>query len=109
MDSLFNPERMDPVLIEFGSSAYFEFLDARPGWGVYFALGEEVIFVEEGKAYQITTGPGGVQDLPDDFEVGGAEPLPGDSGQKSLLSWWRSICSLPLIAGLALFGLVWRR
>jgi Ca-activated chloride channel family protein len=109
MDSLFDPEEMDPVLIEFGSSTYYEFLEARPGWGKYFALGEEVIFVGEGKAYQITTGPGGVQDLPDDFETGGVETLPGDSPQKPFQSWLRSICSLPLVVGLALIGLVWRR
>ena len=108
MDSLFNPEKMDPVLIEFSSTAYYEFLDARPGWGKYFALGEEVIFVEEGKAYQITTGPGGLQDLPDDFEIGGEETLPGDS-PGAPQSWWRSICTFPLVAGLALIGLVWRR
>ena len=109
MDSLFDPERMDLILIEFGSSAYFEFLDARPEWGKYFALGDEVIFVDEGNAYQITTGPGGVQDLPDDFEIDREEPLLGDSMGDSTLSWWRSICSLPLAAGLALFGLVRRR
>lgn len=108
MDSLFEPERMDPVLIEFGSSAYYELLDARPAWGVYFALGEEVIFVVGEKAYQITTGPGGVQDLPADLEAGEEAPAVDPQGAP-LASWLRSLCSFPWLVGLVLIGWIWRR
>lgn len=109
MDSLFDPEKMDPVLIEFGSSVYYEFLSARPAWGMYFALGEEVIFVEGEVAYQITAGPGGVASLPPDFDPVGEQPVPESTVKDSLLSGWRSLCSLPWLVGLALFGWAWRR
>jgi Ca-activated chloride channel family protein len=109
LDSRFDPENMDPVLIEFGSSAYYEFLLARPAWGMYFALGEEVIFVEGENAYQITTGPGGVAGLPLDFDLGSDEPVAESPVVDSLVSGWRSICSLPWLVGLVLFGWVWRR
>jgi len=109
MDSLFDPEEMDPVLIEFGSSAYYEFLDARPAWGMYFSLGEEVIFVESEVAYQVTTGPGGVAGLPPDFDPAGEEPEAVSTVEDSQVSGWRSLCSLPWLMGLALIGWVWRR
>jgi len=108
MDSLFEPG-MDPVLIDFGSSAYYEFLDARPEWGVYFALGEEVIFVEDGDAYRITTGPGGIEELPPDFGLVGSDPGTGSPQQESPVSIWRSICNLPWLVGMALVARVWRR
>ncbi len=109
MDSLFDPENMVPVLIEFGSGVYYEFLDARPDWGKYFSLGEEVIFVEGGEAYQITTGPGGIEELPSDLEPVGKETGAENQEEDSLMSWWRSVCTLPWLVGLALVVRVWRR
>ena len=109
MDSLFDPENMDPILIEFDSSAYYQFLEARPGWGKFFALGEEVIFVEGEDAYRITTAPGGVKELPPDFEAGGEEAQTVTPEEDSLGSWWRSLCSIPWLIGLAWFGFVRRR
>jgi hypothetical protein len=76
---------------------------------MYFALGEEVIFVDRGVAYQITTGPGGVAGLPADFDPVGEEPVPENPVKDSLVSGWRSLCSLPWLVGLALFGWAWRR
>jgi Ca-activated chloride channel family protein len=109
MDSLFDPEKMEPVLVEFGSNAYYEFLDARPAWGQYYALGEEVIFVEGEDAYRITTGPGGVQVLPPDFDPVENEPEPVQPSENTFLSRLRSMCSLPWLMGLALFVWVRRR
>ena len=109
MDSLFDPEKMDPILIEFGSNAYYEFLAARPGWGVYYALGEEVIFVEGEDVYRITTGPGGVQDLPPDFDPVEDESEVEEPKEGSLFSRLRSVCTLPWLVGLALLGWTWRR
>lgn len=109
LDSTFDPETMDPVKIEFDSQAYYEFLAARPSWGAYFALGEEVIFVDQGEAYQVTTGPGGVEDLPADFEVLPAEPERGSQDQGSQVTGLRSLCSLPWLVGLVLVGWIWRR
>jgi Ca-activated chloride channel family protein len=103
MDSIFDPENMDPILIEFDSSAYYEFLAARPGWGKYFALGDELIFVEGEDAYQVTTGPGGVQEVPADFEE--SDPQVGKPQESPSSSWLRSICSLPGLITLA--WLIW--
>jgi Ca-activated chloride channel family protein len=109
MDSSYDPESMDPVLIEFDSRAYYEFLTARPAWGMYYALGAEVIFVAEGEAYQITTGPGGVEGLPEGFEALPAEPGSENPEQGSGEYGLRSLCSLPWLAGLVLVGWLWRR
>lgn len=59
-DAEFDPERMTPVRVQFGSDAYFDLLAARPEWGPYLALGERVVFVAEGTAYAVVgeeTGP----------------------------------------------------
>ena len=109
MDSIFDPERMDPVLIEFGSRAYYDFLNARPTWGKYFALGEEVIFVDGKDVYQVTTGPGGVEDLPADFDPVVQDPEEVSTQENSLVSSLRSICSPLWLVGLALLGWVWYR
>ena len=99
MDSVYNPETMDAVLIGFGTEAYFEFLTVRPEWGGYFSLGEELIFVEDGTAYQVTADGEGLSALPSGFnqERGGALEGPAASG-------FQSFCSLPWLIGLALFG-----
>jgi len=53
-DAEFDPERMTPVRVQFGSDAYFDLLAARPEWGPYLALGDRVVFVAEGTAYEVT-------------------------------------------------------
>jgi Ca-activated chloride channel family protein len=109
MDSLYDPEKMDPLLIEFDSKAYYEFLTAKPAWGKYFALGEEVIFVDGKDIYRITTAPGGIEDLPAGFDEIREDPDQESAEEGVLVSWWRSICSIPWLVGLALFGWVRRR
>ena len=65
MDTAFDPSQMTTTKIGFGSDDYFDLLAARPEWGAYFALGERVIFVAEGTAYQVVEGEGGpVQVVP---------------------------------------------
>ena len=39
--------------VTFGSDAYFALISARPAWGRYFALGERVIVVLDGVAYEV--------------------------------------------------------
>ena len=107
MDSLYDPDNMDPTLIEFDSNAYYEFLAARPSWGKYFALGDELIFVEGEDAYRVTTGPGGLEELPADFEE--ADPQVGNPQENPGFSWLRSICSAPLVVGLAVISWARRR
>jgi len=42
--------------IGFGSDNYYQLLGQRPDWGPYFALGEHVIFLVDGQAYEVTEG-----------------------------------------------------
>jgi len=49
-------EGMDITKIGFGSDNYYQLLGQRPDWGPYFALGEHVIFVADGQAYEVTEG-----------------------------------------------------
>jgi hypothetical protein len=55
-DTAFDPSRMTTVQVGFGSDDYFDLLGSRPEWGAYFALGEQVVFVAEGKAYEVVAG-----------------------------------------------------
>ncbi len=63
-DTVFDPSRMTTVQIGFGSDDYFDLLAARPEWGAYFALGERVIFVAEGTAYEVVEGEAGPVQVP---------------------------------------------
>jgi Ca-activated chloride channel family protein len=51
-DTTFDPERMTTTQLEFGSSAFLDFLAQHPTAGRYFALGERVIVVIDGVAYE---------------------------------------------------------
>ncbi len=53
-DTAFEPEAMTPVEIAFLSDAYFNLLTEYPELARYLALGEQVIVVYDGVAYQIT-------------------------------------------------------
>jgi Ca-activated chloride channel family protein len=52
VDTAFDADEMEPTEVAFGSSRYFE-LAAEPKVAGYLALGPQVIFVLQGKAYQI--------------------------------------------------------
>jgi hypothetical protein len=54
-DTTFEPDTMETVKIAFLSDAYFDLLSEQPELGAYLALGERVIVVVEGTAYEITT------------------------------------------------------
>ncbi len=51
-------------------------LDERPDWGPYFALGEDVIFVVDGRAYEITAGDFASPDVPDAPDPGPDPDVP---------------------------------
>jgi Ca-activated chloride channel family protein len=51
-DTTFDPERMSTVKLPFGSDAFFAFLSDHPEAGRYFAVGERVIVVVDGVAYE---------------------------------------------------------
>ena len=63
-DTGFDPSRMTTVQVGFGSDDYFDLLAARPEWGAYFALGERVVFVSEGTAYEVVAGEAGPIEVP---------------------------------------------
>lgn len=53
IDTLFDADNMTPVEVVFLSDAYFELLDRDPAVGEFLALGERVLFVWDGVAYEI--------------------------------------------------------
>jgi Ca-activated chloride channel family protein len=55
-DTTFDPDKMTPIPLSFGSDDYFALIAARPEWGRYFALGSHVIVVVEGTAYEAREG-----------------------------------------------------
>lgn len=54
LDTTFVPEKMITTKIVFGSTQYFDLLTLHPEWNKYVAVGERVIFVINGTAYEIT-------------------------------------------------------
>jgi Ca-activated chloride channel family protein len=64
IDTAFDPSQMSAAPVGFGSDEYFDLLAARPEWGAYLALGERVIFVAEGVAYEVVEGAGGPVEIP---------------------------------------------
>jgi Ca-activated chloride channel homolog len=55
-DTTFDPDRLEAVPVSFGSDDYFALVAARPEWGRYFALGDHVIVVLDGTAYEVREG-----------------------------------------------------
>ncbi len=55
-DTTFDPDKMTPVPVSFGSEDYFALIVARPEWGRYFALGDNVIVVLDGTAFEVREG-----------------------------------------------------
>ncbi len=53
IDTLYNADEMTPVEVEFLSDAYFDLLDLDPVVGEFLALGDAVLFVWDGTAYQV--------------------------------------------------------
>lgn len=69
-DTAFDPQRMAPIEIGFGSDQYFELLTQHPEWGPYFALGQRVIVVLGEQAYEVVGEGGEVATQP---PTGGSE------------------------------------
>ena len=125
-DTTFDPTTMTTIKLAFGSDAFFEFLAGHPETGRFFALGERVIVVIDGVAYE--TVPAGeassleegsspqpsVQQDPDSPRVSGeaglaaanvsSESAGGSGAGSSLCLGGLSSMLLPL-AGMALVSL----
>jgi Ca-activated chloride channel homolog len=74
-DTTFDPDKMTPTPVGFGSDDYFGLVAARPEWGKYLAVGDHVIVLLDGTAYEVREGdapplPG----LPPRSESAAAEP-----------------------------------
>ncbi len=52
-DTLFDASSMTTTKIQFSSDAYFDLLARHPEWAPFLALGERVIFVVDGTAYEV--------------------------------------------------------
>jgi Ca-activated chloride channel family protein len=105
IDSQFDESIMTAVEIGFGSDVYYQLLNARPGWGKYLALGEQVIFVGDGAAYQIVPGQDGVSSLPSELEQPASSSPSGSGEGTGRIITLPSLCSLPFLLGLVLFGM----
>jgi Ca-activated chloride channel family protein len=53
IDTTFDPDRMMPLKVGFLSDDYFALVGVRPEWGKYLAVGERVLVVLDGQAYQV--------------------------------------------------------
>lgn len=54
VDTTYDADTMTPIEVVFLSDAYFELLDAHPEIGAYLTLGDHLILVIGGEAYEIT-------------------------------------------------------
>lgn len=55
-DTTFEPDKMTPAPVGFGSDDYFALVASRPEWGKYLAVGDHVIVVLDGIAYEVREG-----------------------------------------------------
>ena len=55
-DTAYDPSEMKPLRLGFATDAYFRLIAHHPEWGRYFALGQNVIVVLEGQAYEVIPG-----------------------------------------------------
>lgn len=54
-DTMYDPDAMETIDVQFASDAYFDLLDEHPELGAPFALGPNVIVVFEDAAYNVTS------------------------------------------------------
>ncbi|MGQ9586576.1 MAG: VIT domain-containing protein [Anaerolineae bacterium] len=59
VDTSFDQDTTKPTAVPFGSEAYFRLLTDAPELGRYLALGQQVIVVWKGRAYQVVAGAEG--------------------------------------------------
>ena len=64
MDTIYDPEKFQTVKLEFLSKEYFNFLENKPALASALALGERVLIVADGKAYEIVMGESSAGEIP---------------------------------------------
>jgi Ca-activated chloride channel family protein len=77
-DTIFDPDRMETTPVSFGGEDYFALVAARPEWGRYFALGDHVIVVLDGTAYEVREGEAPAVDIPTSEPTPVGEPKPDE-------------------------------
>jgi len=100
-------EGMDITKIGFASDNYYQLLGQRPDWGSYFALGEHVIFVVDGQAYEVTDGehpPVEVSSNPDVPDTVGPNPdlVPLAAVQGNGGTNWALVAALSAVGAIVL-------
>lgn len=86
-DTIFDPDRMVTNPLPFPSDEFLTFLTDHPAAGPYFGLGERVIVVIDGVAYETVKGE--VETIPDRLEIDSPSPasdadsIPTDSPASS--------------------------
>jgi len=78
-DTTYDPSRMKPRRVGFGTEEYFQLLAQHPEWGRCFALGQRVIVVLEGQAYEVVEGRG------DTIQISMATPIPPQPVEPTLV------------------------
>jgi hypothetical protein len=71
VDTTFDPDQMETRPLGFASDDYFALAATRPEWGPYLALGDHVIVVLDGTAYEIREGTAPALEFPSEE---GAQP-----------------------------------
>ncbi len=64
VDTIYNPEKFQTVKLEFLSDEYFNFLESKPAFASALALGERVLVVVDGTAYEIVTADSSAGEIP---------------------------------------------
>ena len=79
IDTAFDPATMTTVKVPFLSEGYFDLAAARPEIGAAFAIGERVIVLADGVAYEVVPAdaPGDAIVIPPTHTPGPDEPAPG--------------------------------
>ena len=105
IDSTFDSDSMNTLQIGFSTSVYYELLSARPEWGKYLALGENVIFIIDGKAYEILPGEGEINELPIHLSQPENQSSSQNNDQRTEDQAVRPFCAAPLLLGVVLTSL----
>ncbi len=102
---------MKTLKIGFGTQVYFDLLKSRPSFGKYLALGNQLIFVKSGIAYEIVEGEGELENLPSqlsqpegDTRSNQDEKLPDLSALRQPFKQGKAFCAAPFLVGLAVLG-----
>jgi hypothetical protein len=85
IDTAYDPSAMGAVEVGFMSDDYLDLVAAVPALGDYFALGERVIAVHDGAAYETVSGPGEAISIPADPDATSVAPPAAPDGSSTVV------------------------